>query len=374
MTDALARSGLRRSLWEPVPRRLWDHSCRIALANALMFAMFAWLVLLASPRSMTFALLPPALYFTGSVVSFVWFVRNGGAFAAITWFVIGTGLYFGLGTVAAGVYPDPRTVRHAAESALVSDLLRVNVLNASSIALVILSAVPVLLCIGDRRQPNVHASAEETLLRLFPAVSVIAAVALLLQLVFFPVATNLTVRSFIASVALIVPFFAMNLGLQWRRLSAKRAIVGAGIFASGILLGLLTFSKLSVVSLVVALVVGVWVNHRTIRSQVVGALLIIAMYLISDPLVARGRDHELYEPVQNSPSTRFAILVDTVADSSTDRRTIQSSAPAPYEEARPLMRFSAADVQAYLIDEYDHDAPGNSLSDAWVAAIPRVFW
>ena len=85
----------------------WRAAYHLALANAAIFLLLALVEFALEPKSLAVILFVPALFFLGSALSFLMMVRGGGELAAIAWFVLGSGVYFGLGAVAGGLHVHP---------------------------------------------------------------------------------------------------------------------------------------------------------------------------------------------------------------------------------------------------------------------------
>jgi hypothetical protein len=69
------------------------------------------------------------------------------------------------------------------------------------------------------------------------------------------------------------------------------------------------------------------------------------------------------------------IFADVVTGNSGIAGADASGAPtSDVKVPTPLIRFSVAEIQGYLIQQYDTQQPGNSLHDSWAAAVPRVLW
>jgi hypothetical protein len=260
---------------------------------------------------------------------------------------------------------------------LLADLLRINILNSSSVALVLLSAVPFAYRSDAVAEATAIAQGDirDLLAGLFPTLAILAAVSLVLQFVFFPVAPNLVVRTFISFSYLIVPFFLLSVGMLWSRLTLNATVVGVIVFVSALALSVLTMSKFAVMSNLLALVTGAWIYGRSLRSVSVGLVAIAIVYVTVSPLVNEGRAHFDYDAASNSPADRLAIVADVVTgNSSIPAAETAAGSPTDVGVPLPLFRFSVAEIQGYLIQQYDSQQPGNSLHDFWAAAVPRVFW
>ena len=355
--------------------REWRRAYQFSLLNATLFLLLSWTQFLLQPTSLPVILFVPALFFAGAMIAFLLLVRSGGALAAVAWFVLGAGVYFGLGTLLGGLAPDPRSMQYGSEAVLVGDILRVDILNSSSIVLVLAAAMPFVFAPGTgvRREPD-PLPIEELLERLFPAVVALALIALGLQLVYFPVAANLVVRTFLSYAYMVVPFCLLTLGMIWPSLGYRRAALGVLVLVSAMALSLLAMSKSAIIANVIPLLAGTWVWQRGIKSIAGGLLVAAAIYGYAGAIANDGRLHADYDAATNSPLTRAAILVDTVSGEARGDRTAASGPRPDVVVPSTFIRLSTSDIQAYLMDQYDNRQPGSSLDDFWVALIPRLLW
>lgn len=349
----------------------WKRAFRFSLANAIIFLMMSLALFFWQPQSLFLLLLPPAIFFVGAVVSFIRLVRNGGVFAAIAWFVLGAGLYFGLGVVVGGLAPSPLTIHFASETVLYADLARIGLLNSSSILIVLVTAMPFAYSpsVLSRGRAVGYQQLVEFLVRIYPLMAIFSLFALTLQFVVFPAADNLLVRTFITSFSMIVLLCCLSLGMLWPRLPGRWRALGIVVFLVAAALAMLSLSKLATMSTLLVLVVGRWAYRRTARSVVGGLILIGTLYVVLGGVTNDARVHSNYDPAHNSPAERLQIIEDTI-DDSWDRGTFFEDAVLP----RTIVRFSVVEIQGYLLNAYDQGNPGSSLDDFWAAAIPRVLW
>ena len=355
----------------------WQRAFRFALANATIFFLFSCVLFLLETQSLLTLISAPALFFLGSSISFVMLVRGGGVFAAFSWFTLSVGVYFGLGTVMGALDPDPRTVHYLSSLVLSTDLMRMNLLNSSSVMLLNLAAMP--LCytpkLPEGYQTLGYHEITELLVKLFPLMTIFALIALVLQFIFFPIAEDLIVRTFLSSFYLVVPYCALALGLLWTRLDRIWATLGAIVFLLALSLALLSTAKYSIVSIMIALIAGRWIRQRTTRSVITGVLILAATYFFLGSIANRARHHEKYDTGESTPLTRFEVLVDTIVfDESKYLKSMQGDSLRDAGTPNILTRFSTTAIQSFLIDQYESNNPGTSLDDFWVAAIPRVLW
>lgn len=390
----------------PVPMTLvkeWRTAYRIALANAFFFLILALSMFLLEPTSLTTILSAPALFTVGALLSFLLMVRSGGACAAISWFVLGSGIFFGIGVVIGGVHPNPVSAHSVSHTILLRDLIRVNLLNASSVFIVLSVAYPLANTrrLGAASLVAPSENAVRIMLRIFPIVVAVSAIAVGLKYVLFPLAENLVLRSVASAFYLAIPFCMFLLGMLWRSLGWHLRLVAASVLIFEIINGLLNFNKLQIISALLALLIGTWVSRHSIRYIATTMVMVAAVFVILNQIVNSGRAHINYNPTVNSVVTRIEILSDVVYGSSKifgsgsaepaksiitplvsvpADTTVGSGSAEPVKSiitrgvAPSLTRLSVPFIQGYLIDEYNNGRAGKSLDDFWAAMIPRVLW
>lgn len=340
----------------------------------MAFWMFMW-----PPQSLILILSAPFVFSIGALISFLLMVRSGGACAAIAWFVLGSGVFFGLGVVAGGIVPNPVSAHSVAESILFRDLLRCNLLNASSVFIVLAVAYP-LVNMRAFKATNSHAALHETaahaMSKIFPFVVAVSAVAVTFKFILFPIAENLVLRSVLSVLYLSIPLCLFLLGMLWRSLGRHLQLIAGSVFFLEILNGLINFNKLQIISALLAVVVGAWLNRHTLRFLAMSLVLAATVFATIVPLVNSGRGHINYHPTANTVVTRIAILGDVVSGMFGARLGARPTIPSAGEAALPpsLTRFSVPFIQGYLIAEYENNRAGKSLKEFWVAVIPRVLW
>ena len=381
----------------------WRAAYRVALMNAGIFLFLALAMFVLEPRSLMVILSAPTLFFLGCMLSFLLMVRSGGDLAAIAWFVLGAGIYFGMGVVAGGLHVHPHSDYLFADDTRY--LIRVNLLNACSVFIVLAAAYPLANMRGlEASQHDMSpANIERTLLRILPYIVVISAIGVGLKYVLFPVAESLLLRSMAAKIYLIIPSCFLLLGLLWRFTGWQLKLIAGSIFFLEILNGLIGLTRYQVIYVIMALVVGMWLTQRKTIFVLMSFMVIASVFAAISPLVSLGRLHTDYEADKNTVTTRLAILADAVSayyldnerqGDASERQGDASGRPQNFKrdysqvftydikemstvEARLRAlgtRLDVASIQGYLINEYDKGHPGNSLADFWAVMIPRVLW
>ena len=365
----------------------WHTAGYCAFANCVIFLVMAAFIYAVKPQSLSVILFAPIVFFIGSMLTFVLMVQSGAALAPLAWFILGSGIYFGLGTVFGGL-----RVHHYTEQIFGADILyltQVNLLNACSVFIV----VGVALALGWWRGPVWQTQEvalvqqQNTLLqKAFPFVLAIAIACACLKLFFFPVAENLLIRSIIGKLTIFLPACFLLLGMLWHSITWPLKLVALTLFIIEISSGVLTISKYQVLYTILTFITGIWISRASWKFMLLtlsGMGLIFAMI---NPLITLGRAHLAYD-AQNTLATRIEILQD-VCKALLDPETIfltnglqpntrvnLEEMQKPEERERAIgRRFEVASIQGYLINEYNSHRPGNTLSNFWVTFIPRIVW
>lgn len=386
----------------------WRAAYRIALVNAGIFLALALGMYVLEPKSLPVILGAPTLFFLGGMLAFCLMVRSGGDLAAITWFVLGASIYFGMGGVAGGLHVHPHSDYMFADDTLY--LIRVNLLNACSVLIVLAAAYPLanMRSLKLRQHDMSPAAIERGLQIIFPYIVGIAALGVGLKYALFPVADNLALRGIAAKIYLIIPSGFLLLGLLWRTTGWPFRVIASTVFFLEILNGLVGLTKYQVISAILALAVGMWLRQRSVILALIMLSIIAAALIIINPLVTLGRAHFDYDAEKNTVTMRLRILLDVVdvyyldggipgelrkfayylgggiqggpgkfKTDSANKFEVEVIKSMTGTEARLKglgRRFDLASIQGYLINEYNSGRPGRSLVDFWTVFIPRMIW
>jgi hypothetical protein len=374
----------------------WRTAGYYAFANCAIFLVMAAFIYAVKPQSLSVILFAPAFFFVGSMLTFVLMVQSGAALAPLAWFILGSGIYFGLGAIFGGL-----RVHHYTEQIFGADnlyLTQVNLLNSCSVFIV----VGVALTFGWWRGPVWQtqevesAQQQNTLLQnLFPFVLTIAIACACLKLFFFPVAENLLIRSIIGKLTLFLPSCFLLLGMLWHSMARPLKLVALILFFIEISSGLLTLSKYQVLYTILAFIAGIWIGRVSWKFMLLALSGMGLIFAMINPLITLGRAHLAYD-AQNTLGARIEILQDAstalldpkfilLADESLNLEGVRAigrrfslnpeGLKKPEERVRAIgRRFEVASIQGYLINEYDNHRPGNTLSNFWVTFIPRIVW
>ncbi|MDP1955363.1 MAG: hypothetical protein Q8K71_12850 [Polaromonas sp.] len=291
----------------------WREAYFFAVANAGIFLCLAGAMYVLEPASRGVILFPPALFFLGSIFSYLLMLRSGGDLAAVSWFVLGSGVYFGFGAIGGGLHVHPHSTYIFGEDTLY--LLRVNLLNAGSVILVLIAAYP--FANMRRLTSTAHdvplVDIERSLQRALPFVVAVTAIGVALKYILFPVADDLLWRGFAGKIYLIIPSCFLLAGLLWRTINLKLKIIIGAIFFFEIVNGLLALTKYQVITAVMAFAVGFWLTRRDFRTLFISFFIVGMTFVSIVPIVTLGRSHFDYDTDKNTLGTRSSIVIDSVA-------------------------------------------------------------
>jgi hypothetical protein len=318
--------------------------------------------MLADVKSNQVHALAAGCYTFGAGGVFLRMVLAGGALAPIAWYILGTGVYFGLGAALWGLVPD--LYSYGRLHAGPGDLARVNLLNSSSITLVLAVAF-----FFQRKKMILPTSVSQPQLKwivIYNLTIPLVAFSLVLSLIFFPIAENLLIRGFQSKLGLVIPMYLVMTGMFWANIGFSKKLLSLVVIAVVLLIGVLSFSKTAVIYPILCLVGGYWAIHRTWRSVLLPLVSVFIIFIfVLVPNIGGGRAAGNYDST-NSMSMRLEIL-ESQSSSRVEALAINSA-------VKSLSRVSHGPFQRFLIDEYLAGRSGESLSDFWVALVPRVFW
>lgn len=366
----------------------WHMAGRCTLINCLIFLIMTLSLYALEPKSLAVIQSAPVVFFAGSLFTFALMIQSGAVLAPVAWFVLGSGIYFGLGCVAGGLH-----VHMYSDKVFGADnlyLARVNLLNACSVLIVVGTALLFSRITEAARRANQGVTSERdgVLQKFFPYVLVAAVACIGAKFVMFPIAEDLLLRSILGKIYLLIPTCLLLLGMLWQRISRPLKVIALTVLFLQVLNGLVAFNKYEIMLAMLALSVGIWMNHKSLRAIFLNMLGLVLLFSIINPLISLGRSHVAYDPQKNTLETRIEILRDICAAywNSQERLSAKGTRISvstvnlkemskPEERLRAIgRRIEVASIQGYLINEYNNNHPGNTLSNAWMTFIPRAFW
>jgi hypothetical protein len=143
----------------------------------------------------------------------------------------------------------------------------------------------------------------------------------------------------------------------------------AGLVAVESLIGVLMLNKSAALLPWIAFVIGALSYNFTIPRLATAGLLICFAFGTLQPLVAYGRN-EAYNNPANS-GMQMSLSQNLVYLRAYFDNNEESDPEAPQGS---LMRVSFVSVAAFVVAQYDHGLPGDSLRDTLYSFIPRFLW
>lgn len=374
----------------------WNLSYRIALANAGIFLFFSLVLFLLEPMSSSVMLSAPTIFFFGSLLSFLLMVNSGGALAPVAWFVLGSGIFFGLGVVLGMIYPPESSGYFKAEDISNLKFAQINLLNAGSTFIVLAVAYPLVSMRGlvSAQESTALVGRDKILLNIFRIVVVIAALGVVSKFILFPMAENLLLRGMVAKMYIFIPCSFLLLGLLWWPMGLHLKLIASTIFLLEVLNGVLSLSKYQIITAMLALIIGVWIAKCSVIRTLTTTIALAGVFILINPLIGLGRAHIDYNSQTNSLVNRLSIITD-VALISTPLISIPPASPLlnntepdvkkftfNLEERSSwevrlkdlARRFDVVHIQSFLVDEFDNGRAGHTMNHFWATMVPRVFW
>ena len=364
-----------------------------AFINSGIFFIISLVFFLIQPESRLLLLLPPLIFSIGSFFIFLSLIKSLRVFEPLTWFILGSGIFFGIGVIAGGLNSHEWTRHIFGES--YEHLLGVNLLNSSSVLIILTVGILVL---GDRSMKTFRQSLNQEksniFAQIFPYLLFFSFVAILLRFIFFPYAEDLVIRSVINKISFFIPSIFVIGGYILKDLTRNQFISFIVIFLLQVSLGVLSFNKSDILMPIIALLIGLWANNITYKLLAFSLLFPIIIFWITNPFVTIGRKHDTYVASLISDeiflSDRVNIFVDimsiklsknsvnSVNSQLSNDLSFQNTHNSEYVFFTRLkgigVRLDVATIQGWLIREYNNQRPGKSMDDFFSVLIPRVIW
>ena len=290
------------------------------------------------------------------------------------WFRVATLIYFGLGNIAPMLMNSASLIyAQSAYFFLPADLERVNLIAAVGVACVLSGNL-----IYEKLFVRAGASGIACRAPRAPGEALRKGVPLLLigaginYFILMPSSMGLidfVVPGFIASLAMCehVGFALLAIWAFARSTTAVFAV--AGLVAVESLVGLLMLNKSWALLPWVSFVIGALSYNLTVARLATAGLLISFAFGILQPLVAYGRNEAYNNPANTG--TEMSLSQNLVYLRAYFDNKQENDAEAPQGS---LLRVSFVNVAAFVVAQYDHGLPGDSLRDTLYSFIPRFLW
>lgn len=364
----MARTSSARQTAKAAPATTWRSAYALAQANAILFFVLSAFAALFSVTSVPVNFSIAVVFFLGSIMAFIALVRAGGGISAISYFVLGVGIYFGFGTAYSVIGAERVFVAYFSQDQQETWLRSINLLNSLSVTTVILAARPWSI---EGPQGGVKTSEiTETLpfigtLRI--AALLLSVPIILLMLATFPRPGNQLLANAMGLLKQIPTAALVLSGIQWKTSRLVGRASAVAILAALMLLGLVGLSKTDVIVPVIGLFAGLLLSARSPRRIIPAGIVILLVYAFAAaPVVNEGRAYPTYR-AENTMAQRLEIVGATW--------DLLGQSQGGGRQAQPFWsRVGLAPVQAFLIQQHEVGHQGNSFEGAWEAMVPRVIW
>lgn len=312
-------------------------------------------------------------FFAFSLLSAYRLVMSGEPFDTIAWFMLGSGMLFGLGVIAPFVASEVMLGVDSIETLWKQDIPKVSVINYSSCLTVIIFS---LIFSGELRSRN-----ETYHRRSFRSVHLLESIAkhpvsyykvgiLALLIGFLAVFLNSIdvfskINQFFSPIVLLVSFL---FGYGFRTHTNSEKIGGWIYICAGALIGVLTLYKFNAMLPLLFYFLGFVMRNGLSRRSIavlVGAMIIY--WFIVAPVVTMARSSSLY----NLSGMTFQDRISSIG--TTEGGQLESGGGDSFL-MHFLSRLSSSQFQAYLINQYDAGNRGTSIDDWYLGLVPRFLY
>ncbi len=290
------------------------------------------------------------------------------------WFRVATLIYFGLGNIAPVIMNSASLIYlQSMYFFLPADVQRVNLIAAFGVACILSGNliyeklfVPARASGVARRAPRALGEAARKGVALFligVAINYFLMVPASMGLIDF------VVPGFISSLAMC-EYVGFALLAVWAFANSTTAVLAvAALVCVESLIGLLMLNKSSALLPWIAFVIGALSYNFTIPRLATAGLLISFAFGILQPLVAYGRNEAYNNPANNSAELSLSqnlVYLRAYFDNKQESD--------PEDPQGSLLRLSFVNVAAFVVSQYDHGLPGDSLRNTLYSFIPRFLW
>jgi hypothetical protein len=341
----------------------------LALGNAILFFLLSFLTL-QFRFPIQYSVYVSTLYFVGCAAASSILILSGGALSCAAYYVLGSGIFFGFGTAYSTTMNDLFSNAYFPKSLQISLLPYINLLNSVSASIVLLVARP--LCIQEPEQNNSYSTFRHTISLfkpIMPIAFLLAFIHIFLELATFPSPHEPLLRTLIGYMQGLAFCAVLAAGATWSTAGLGTRIAAIAIAVIQAAIGILAFSKLQTMLPLGAMVVGLLLDGRAKRAASVAAVVALAVYVfLAIPVSAYGRVHPNFNGVDNTIVDRVGMMSYAL-----DLNAIEH-AQGRSDQGQYFTRFVAAPIQAFLITQHDSGNAGDTISQGWMALVPRVFW
>ncbi len=296
--------------------------------------------------------------------------------APLFWYRVSATLSFGVGAIAP-VIANSATLLYMQEMYFFMpwDLQRVNLVSAVGVACVLGSALIFEKFRGPsgtpaRKTQEIRPTRDTVRI----GVGLFLIGASVNYLVMLPASlglTNFVIPGFVMNVAAFELVGVSTLAI-WSFAKSTTAVASlCGVVCVESAIGLLMFNKTWALLPWLAFVIGALSYKLTFTRLAVAGVGLWLSFSFLQPWVSFAREQAALLHVGDDEYKPSISERATVLASYFDRRKSESD---PRDVQQSFARLSSVNAAAFVISQYDHGIPGNSLRDALYFFIPRVLW
>lgn len=394
----------------------WNKALIFTSVNAAVYLFISLLVYLIGSNSVLVISSVSLLFLTGSIASFLLLVRAGGILAPITWFTLGSAIFFGFGNLVGNLGIDPYAQTLFGNS--FDYMLKNNIINSSTVFIVVIVANLFSFTKVNISNKNIWNDNKVILEKILFFLMPLMFAGLLFKFYNLGVDNTLVVSGFIQKTSKLLVSTAFLSGLLWIDLKKTNRFVVSLFLIAQLVLGILLLSKYEILVGPLSFTAGLWCRYSSFRLMLTSAATLFALLYFFNPIVTLSRMNANYNHKTNTSYERFVIVKETIQCHSFKkncdhypksvvnrlrlRKTIVSakrnstgltSAESANTESASTeltsteikinlierlkglaLRFDTATVQGFLAKEYEAGFAGKSLSSFWEVFVPRFLW
>ncbi|MCM2353321.1 MAG: hypothetical protein NDI63_06840 [Pseudobdellovibrio sp.] len=395
MTEYLKKYNL-----ENIIGSAWNKALIFTCANAVIYLFFSLFVYLIDSGSVTVITSVSTVFLLGSIASFLFLVRAGGVLAPITWFTLGSGIFFGFGNFVGNLHVDPYA--HTLFGNSFGYMLKNNIINSSTVFIVVIIASLFSFTKVDLKNANIWIDNKAVLEKILNLLLPMMLFGLLFRFYNMGVDNSLVIAGVIQKSSKLLISTAFLAGLLWIDLKKFNRLLVLSFLLAYFTLGVLLLSKYEILVGPLCFTAGLWCRYSSFKLKVISSTVIFALLYFFNPIVTLSRRSMNYNFKTNTSIERLVIVKKTIqchsfkkncdhypksvvhrlrgtngmdSGSSGELTTASVIKFGLIERLKGLaLRFDTATVQGFLTKEYESGVAGKSLSTFWEVFIPRFLW
>jgi hypothetical protein len=368
---------------------------KVSLLNSTIFFSLSLLGDYYDFQSVAYLVAILAIFSATSFAIFITAARSQLFLVPIFWFILGAGIFFGLGTIPHlyGVFDQSSQSWYGGYK--YSDVIKACWINGLSCLLVSLFSTPLFQNIKNNFASD---SLKNISLRLFNLMFYFSLCIFILKLTFFPYPDNLLIRGFLDKGIYLVLSTLLMGGIVFSRASLFQRLCITFFIISMLFYGVLGASKYDAMIPLISFLCGYIFESRGRSRLIILTLIITTVFFFTSSIINTMRGNCNYDSVGNLLVDRALILKDSIRTiilrdtscSDIEKNTTKNpnfSVKSYIDEnanfnisedknqfSKILRRISTTSIATFLINQHDTGQNGNTLENAYVYFIPRIIW